>query len=314
MGRGNQARKREGQMNRRTFLLGGAGAVGVIVIGAVGGGALVESGLIPGRSVLNEAMGRCGDSLKPPEVVIGPVISGSFPSPSRNGVEVGWTVVYPPGFVPGDVLPVCLFLHGRGGSHGDLTLDMAIPRFLADAVMAWGVSAFAIASVDGGDAANWHRRADGDDPAQMISTEFIPMLATKGLDTTRLALWGVSLGGTGALYLATLPSFELAGVVAASPALWREQGEWQAGAYEDADDFSANNLWNRRELLRGQNLRIDCGVSDPFAQMVRQFRDSLVPTPAGGIEPGCHDSRFWSRQTPAELAFLGGALAAPSTR
>ena len=148
----------------------------------------------------------------------------------------------------------------------------------------------------------------------MISTEFIPMLATKGLDTTRLALWGVSLGGTGALYLATLPSFELAGVVAASPALWREQGEWQAGAYEDADDFSANNLWNRRELLRGQNLRIDCGVSDPFAQRVRQFRDSLVPTPAGGIEPGCHDSRFWSRQTPAELAFLGGALAAPSTR
>jgi len=30
--------------------------------------------------------------------------------------------------------------------------------------------------------------------------------------------------------------------------------------------------------------------------------------PAGGIEPGCHDTRFWSRQTPAQLAFLGTAL------
>ena len=46
----------------------------------------------------------------------------------------------------------------------------------------------------------------------------------------------------------------------------------------------------------------------------RQFRDSLDPVPAGGIETGCHDTRFWSRQTPAQLAFIGEALAAAPMR
>ena len=121
----------------------------------------------------------------------------------------------------------------------------------------------------------------------------------------------MSLGGTGALYLATLPQFSPAGVVASSPALWRDPGEWQDGAYDDDADFAANSLWNRRDLLDGVDLRIDCGESDPFASRVRQFRDSLDPVPAGGIEAGCHDTAFWSRQTPAQLAFLGAALARP---
>ena len=295
-------------IDRRTFLIGGA-AVGVVAVGAVGGGFLVEAGVLPGRSKLDEALGRCGSMLEPPDVVTGPVITGTFSSSARNGSDVGWTVVYPPGSSPGDALPVCLFLHGRGGSNADSTGSMQLPRFLAGVVADDGVAPFAIASVDGGDATNWHRRSDGDDPPAMIAGELLPLLASKGLDVGRLAFWGVSLGGTGALYLATLPDFEPAGVMAASPALWREPGEWQAGAYDDEVDFEDNSLWNRLDLLDGVNLRIDCGESDPFASRVRQFCDGLNPTPAGGIEPGCHDNRFWSRQTPAEIAFVGAALA-----
>jgi enterochelin esterase-like enzyme len=190
---------------------------------------------------------------------------------------------------------------------------MELPRFLAGAVDDGSVAPFAIASVDGGDTVNWHPRADGDDPVQMLTDELFPLLAGQGLVVGRPALWGVSLGGTGALYLATLPGFSPAAVVAASPALWRDPGEWQAGTYDDEDDFAANSLWNRRDLLAGTDLRIDCGESDPFADRVREFRDGLDPTPAGGIEPGCHDGRFWSRQTPAELAFVGTALAASPT-
>ena len=297
-------------IDRRTFLIGGASALGIVMIGAVGGGVLIENGVLPGRSTLDEALGRCGSTLEPPDVEPGPVISGRFTSAARNGTEVGWTIVYPPGASVGDVLPVCLFLHGRGGSHADSSGSMELPRFLAGAVSDDGIAPFAIASVDGGDATNWHRRSDGDDPPAMIAEELLPLLASKGLDVERLAFWGVSLGGTGALYLATLPEFDPAGVVAASPALWREPGEWQSGAYDDQADFEANSLWNRRDLLDGVDLRIDCGESDPFATRVRQFRDGLDPVPAGGIEPGCHDSRFWSRQTPAEIAFLGAALAA----
>jgi acetyl esterase/lipase len=296
-------------ISRRAFLIGGGAAVGVVVVGAVGGGLLVEEGVLPGKSKLDEALGRCGSMLEPPDVEPGPVTTGTFTSAARNGAELGWTVIRPPGSQPADALPVCLFLHGRGGSHTDATGPMELPRFLAGAVQD-GVPPFAIVSVDGGDATNWHRRADGDDPAEMISDELMPLLADQGLDVGRHAFWGVSLGGTGALYLATMLPFTPAGVVAASPALWREPGEWQSGAYDDAADFGANNLWARRDLLDGLALRIDCGESDPFATRVREFRDSLSPTPAGGIEPGCHDTRFWSRQTPDELAFLGAALAA----
>jgi hypothetical protein len=297
-------------MSRRAFLVGGAAAVGAVGVAAVGGAALVEEGVLPGKSRLDEVLGRCGDALAPPEVEPGPVTTGTFPSAARNGVEVGWSVAYPPGHGPGDPLRVCLFLHGRGGDHTDATGPMHLDRFLAGAVGAGAVEPFAIASVDGGDAVNWHRRADGDDPVRMLTGELLPVLGEGGLVVDRPALWGVSLGGTGALYLATLPDLAPAGVVAASPALWREPGEWQDGAYDDEDDFAATNLWDRRDLLDGVALRIDCGESDPFADRVRQFRDSLDPPPAGGIEAGCHDTRFWSRQTPAELAFVGTALAA----
>lgn len=302
------------RMTRRRFLVGGVAVVGVGAIGVLGGVAGVESGLLPGSSLLDEALGRCGVRLDAPALEPGPVVSGSFLSRSRNGVDVGWTVVHPPGSSPGDPLPVCLFLHGRGGSHLDLSRDMTIPRFLAAAVTEQGVAPFAIAAVDGGDAINWHGRSDGDDPSLMLATEFIPLLESMGLDVTRLAFWGISLGGTGALYLATLDGFDPVGVVASSPALWRDDGEWQAGTYDDAADFAAHNLWDRRSRLRDRRLRIDCGGSDPFARRVEEFRDSLTPTPAGGIEPGCHDDRFWSRQTPAQLAFLGGTLAAGSGR
>jgi hypothetical protein len=197
------------------------------------------------------------------------------------------------------------FLIGGGAAAGVV---------MVGAVTDDGIAPFVIASVDGGDATNWHRRSDGDDPPAMIAGELLPLLASMGLDVGRLAFWGVSLGGTGALHLATLSVFEAAGVVAASPALWREPGEWQSGAYDDETDFEANNLWNRRDRLDGVQLRIDCGESDPFASRVRQFRDSLDPMPGGCIEPGCHGIRFWSRQTPAEISFLGAALAAAPER
>ena len=301
-------------IERRRFLLGGAAVFGVGTIGMLGGVAAIEAGLLPGRSALDEALGRCGAMLDAPDLEPGPVISGSFASPARRGIEVGWSVVHPPGSSPGDRLPVCLFLHGRGGSNLDLSRNMTIPRFLAAAVTEEGVAPFAIASVDGGDATNWHRRADGDDPPRMLATEFLPLLGSMGLDVTRVGLWGISLGGTGALYLATLDDFDPVGVVASSPALWRDEGEWQSRAYDDAADFSASNLWDRRDRLSDLDLRIDCGESDPFADRVRQFRDSLDPIPAGGIEPGCHDERFWSRQTPAQLAFLGESMGAATGR
>ena len=216
-------------ISRRGFLIGAAATVGVAAVGVAGGGVLVEQGVLPGKSKLDEALGRCGTALAPPDVETGPVVRGHFTSAARNGADVGWTVVYPPGAAPGDPLRVCLFLPGRGGHHTDVDGPMELDRFLAGAVEDGTVEPFAFASVDGGDAVNWHRRADGDDPVAMIAEEFLPMLEQQGLVVAQPAFWGVSLGGTGALYLATVPDLAPAAVVAASPALWKAPGEWQDG-------------------------------------------------------------------------------------
>ncbi len=296
-------------ISRRGFLIGGAATVGVVAVAAGGGYVLVEEGVVPGKNRLDQLLGACGDTGPVPTNEPGPIVHGSFTSSARNGTEVGWTVMYPPGSGPGDSLPVCISLHGRGGHNTDAVDGDHKDRFLAAAVDEGTVAPFAIASVDGGDAVNWHPRADGDDPAAMITDEFLLVLRDQGLDVSHPALWGISLGGTGALYLATLDTVQWAGVVAASPALWKNPGEWQAGAYDDEDDFAAHNLWARRDLLQDIPIRIDCGADDPFEPRVREFRDSLDPTPAGGIEPGCHDGAFWTRQAPAELEFIGASLA-----
>ena len=45
-----------------------------------------------------------------------------------------------------------------------------------------------------------------------------------------------------------------------------------------------------------------------FAPITRDLRARIHPTPAGGIEPGEHDSSYWRRQAPAQLRFVGRHL------
>ena len=292
-------------ISRRALLIGGAAAVATAAVGTAGGVALVDAGVLPGRSwVRREVLGACDVAAPVPDVEPGPTVSGRFLSTPRGGVEVGWSAIYPPGAKEGDALPVCLALHGRGGNHTDPKDALHLDRFLAEAVDQGRVPPFVIASIDGGDALNWHPRA-GADPVAMITDEYLPLLSRRGLDTSRPATWGWSLGGYGALYLVTTRARPWAGAVASSPALWRWPGEWAPGTFDGADDFAAHGMWNRIDLLGSTPLRIDCGRDDPFEPRVRQFRAELHPTPAGGIEKGCHDSAFWMHMAPAQLDFLG---------
>jgi Putative esterase len=52
------------RMTRRTALMSLGGAIGVLGLGA-GGAALVDTGLLPGKSALDDALGRC-DAPRPP--------------------------------------------------------------------------------------------------------------------------------------------------------------------------------------------------------------------------------------------------------
>ncbi|HVQ87284.1 MAG TPA: alpha/beta fold hydrolase [Actinomycetes bacterium] len=295
-------------ISRRAFLLGG-GAVGIAVV--AGGYELVQQGVLPGRIPLNTLIGACGDAPAVPNIQPGAVVSGSYTSQARAGTEVGWSIAYPPGISDAAKLPVCIAMHGRGGSNSWVFDTLSLEYYLADAVENQGVPPFAIASIDGGDSTNWHPRVSGDNPQAMVTDEFVPLLAKRGLNTEQLGLWGWSLGGYGALLLASVLGPEhVSAVVATSPALWRTAGETAPDTFDDAADFDHHNVFTREGDLDGIPIRIDIGDTDSFDDSVAQFRDELTDTPDGGVSNGCHDAAYWMRVAPAEIAFLGTHLAA----
>lgn len=291
---------RGARITRRSLLVGGAA---VVVAGAAA--EAVDLRLVPGRSTMYRVLGLDGSAGTIPDVDPVPSTSGSFVSTARKGATVGWTVAAPHSDTP---LPVVVALHGYGSDHRDFFgRHLGYDRFLAAHVAAGGAP-FAIAAVDGGNR-YWHRRADGDDPAAMVTDEFVPMLSDRGFDTGRLGLVGNSMGGYGALHLGgVLGSSRVRAVSAISPALWTSAGDTARGAFDDAADFRANTVLGRQRSLDGVAVRVDCGTGDGFEPAVRTYVDGFRERPAGGFEPGGHTHDYWRRLAPQQLAFLARHL------
>lgn len=280
------------------------------LVGLGGAGVAVEQGLLPGRDWLANQLRDDGPAGVVPDVEAGPTVSGTFVSAARMGATCGWAIAYPP--TGSRDLPVLVVLHGRRADHTAAFADdyLGLGHFLAQAVQD-GTPPFAVASVDGGDT-YWHRRASGEDSGAMVTDEFLPLLSEEGLDTSRLGLFGWSMGGYGALLLGgRLGHDRVAAIAAVSPALWRDAGDTPEGAFDDADDFAAHTVFGEQERLRHIPVRVDCGTSDPFYSATVDYVDGLSPDPAGGFEPGGHDVDYWRREAPAQLAFLGHHLASP---
>jgi pimeloyl-ACP methyl ester carboxylesterase len=302
-------RGRDRPVNRRRFLVAGAG---VAAAGLAAGLALVEEGVLPGRTRLHESLGGCGKPGTPPDVPTGEQVSGTLPSRHR-GTTVAYRILYPPGAAPGAALPVVLALHGRGGNAAWPVEALHLDAFLAGAAADEPPARFAVVTVDGGDAVNWHPRRNGDDPLAMLTDELLPALAGRGLRVDRPALLGWSLGGAGALLLAArLGAARCAALVASSPAIWTSASATGAGTYDDPEDFEHHRVDGLGPSLAGVPTWIDAGDLDPFAPAVTAFRATLDPEPAGGIEPGCHDEAFWTRQLPSQLAFLAARVTTQS--
>jgi len=295
-------------ISRRHVLVGGAVAVPVAGVAGIG---LVARGVLPGQSHWQRIIGDCDTGSSPPAAASGPSLTGTFPSAARR-TDVRYTIWYPPGSEVGSALHVCVALHGRSGDHTFADSYAAAPRFLAAEVAAGPTAPFALVGVDGGDAVNWHRRSDGDDPVVMIRDELLPTLAAKGLRTgtdDRIGVWGWSLGGFGALHLAAVwgPK-RVAASVATSPAIWRTFDDAQPGTFDDRADFDRCDLFRRADSLVGVAVRIDCGLADPFAEASAQFRSLVDPAPEGAHAKGCHDSPFAWSVAREEVRFLGSKL------
>ena len=231
--------------------------------------------------------------------------SGSFTSVARGGAVTNWIVARPPGQT--EPLRPVILLHGKD-SNAQTVMSMGAERFLADAVAA-GVAPFALAAVDGGNG-YWHRRASGDDSGAMVLDEFVPLLADHGLDTSRVAFLGWSMGGYGAMLLGSrLGAARTAAICAVSPALWTSAGAAAPGAFDGPDDYAANSVWGLAPL-DDIPLRIDCGDDDPFSAATRQFIAQLPNPPAGGFTPGGHNAAYWSSQLSPELVWAAPLLTA----
>lgn len=238
------------------------------------------------------------------------VHSGSFTSRFRPDTDTNWSLAVPArgsGSAQRPV-PAALFLHGTGADHRMVFDDLQADRFLAQHV-ARGGTPFAIAAVDGGESW-WHRRATGTDTQAMVVDEFIPLLAGQGIDTGRLAVFGLSMGGFGALLLASqhrIPG--LRAVAAMSPAVWSMYDAGRADNFDSDADFEANDIFALRPELGMLPTRIDCGTSDNLLYSVKDYVSGLPGGHEGGFQDGGHDSGYWRSILPDVLSFLGRNLA-----
>ena len=288
-------------ITRRT-LVASAGAAAVVVAGA---GVAVDEGWLPGRTRLRVALGMTGTAGHTPGVAPGHVVSGSFVSQHRLGAATGWSVVYPGPDV--EELPVLIVLHGLGGDHTTSLTVLGMDRFLAAAV-AGGVPGFALATVDGG-TTYWHPRPSGEDAGAMVLDEFLPLLTRQGLRTERLAFHGWSMGGYGSLRLAALlgpPRVRAVGAMSA--ALWTDPAQASTSGFADATEYEQFTVLGHQRDLDGIAVRLDCGTDDPFYAADRAYVTEFARPITSTFEPGGHDSAYWTRMLPAQLAFVGRAL------
>jgi enterochelin esterase-like enzyme len=229
-------------------------------------------------------------------------LTGSFISDARGGVKTNWVIVLPPGHT-GQATPLrpVIALHGKDGNAGQM-LDMGVEDALAKLVKE-GKPPFAVVGVDGGASSYWHRRTSGEDSGAMVLEELLPMLSSMGMDTSRVAFMGWSMGGYGSLLLGSkLGPSRVAGICAISPALYTSFTGSAPGAFDSYDDWVQNSV--PIPALAQIPVRVDCGIGDRFYFASRQFASQLKKPPAGSFSAGGHDVDYWRAQLPGELAWI----------
>jgi S-formylglutathione hydrolase FrmB len=187
-------------------------------------------------------------------------------------------------------------LHGYGGDADWAFNSVHIERHVAS-------SRLAVATVDGGNF-YWHARKSGIDPGSLIVQELLPLLAGRRLATGRIGLIGWSMGGYGALLLASrLGPGRVGGVAAGSAALWQSPGDSAPGAFDDRADFVRNDVFARRRDLARIPVRLDCGTDDPFITANRAFARGL-PSAVTTFDAGAHTEEYWTAHAGTQMSWL----------
>lgn len=277
----------------------------MLALVCAGAAVAVERGLLPGRIRLHAWLGLNGPGTPIPRVEHGSIQTATFHSAAR-GTDVTYSIFWPRGVRPKHLI---VALHGYGGDHSSAENDLGMSEFQAEAISN-GTPAFAVVSVDGGD--GFYHPFKGDDASTMILDELLPRLADSGLDTQRIGLYGWSMGGYGALRLATiLGPRHVAGVSAVSTALWQSPGDAPAVSFAGPADYSRYSVMHAQAALAGIPLRLEDGDGDPFLNADREFVAGF-PASSGVqlvVTAGGHDGGYWRSRLLGDLEFLGRRLA-----
>jgi enterochelin esterase-like enzyme len=292
-------RAAEAGMTRRGFLVGAGFAAAVLVAG----------GLAWWAAPWRDWLGAAGDA-------VGADVPGTTRASRREfrldsryvDGPVDYSIAWPPGSEPGDPLPVCFALPGRGGDP-----PMGFADFVGAAVREDESPPYAVVGVDGG-VSYWHRRRTGEDRLRMLLEELVPLCARRfrlGGGGRGRAVIGWSMGGYGALLAAETRPKLFDAVVAAGPAVWTSYDAMMLGprdAFDDAADFAAHDVIAGADRLAGVAVRIDCGRQDPFYGYVTYLRAALPEPSAVHYGHGGHDYDYFRTVAPAEARFIGRAL------
>jgi dienelactone hydrolase len=204
---------------------------------------------------------------------------------SARGTTVDLFTAVPEGHADGAGLPVVVVLHGASGRPSDYQ-RFGLPRFLTQAVQD-GAAPFVLAGLDGGPD-GWEGA-----PLEMVTGELPGWLDDRGFDASRVAVWGWSRGGFGALRLAQTSSGWARAVAAFSPAISTGDAVFRA-----VDD------------LAGTPLGVCCGEQDSFHPTVAALVEALPEEPEWlHFGPGGHTRAYWNSLTPSAFAWLAGELA-----
>ncbi len=256
-----------------------------------GGGGIVAAGAVGGPPIAERVARRFADQGPPgviPNVPEGEIRLESVLSEAR-GQEVGFWTAVPHGHGSGKGLPVCLILHGGSATTADYTA-FGFARFLTAAVRA-GVPPFVLAGADGG-VSRWEGGgpASADDPQRMLAEELPAWCADRGYDAERLAAYGWSMGGYGALRAAELRPGTLRAVAALSTAVSR-----------------GDPVFEHADRLEPPRTAMWCGRSDGFFDAVQALAERVRPATASW-DLGGHTRHYWNRITPDAFRFIGERL------
>ena len=230
-------------------------------------------------------------------------------SQALGGRTMPVKVVVPKG-APSKDRGLVVFLHGRGEDERSYLVD---PMF--EALSNLRTRAPVMAFPDGGESSYWHNRNSGE-WASYVLDEVIPQLVGRfDIDPDKIAIGGISMGGFGAYDIAAMDPGRFCAVGGHSPAIWTSAGQAAQGAFDDAEDFAANDVisiaGSPRNPFEGLRLWLDAGTDDPFLDGDRALEDALRAAgdpPVVKTSPGGHDSEYWNGNWDEYLSWYAYSL------